>query len=312
VTTVAPNAGRWNRSWAAPILVALVAAFFSLTPAGRDVASRFFTSLRIAKPQSVSVNVPSFAGPNAGRQLQDAIGPMIADTVAVTLEERDQPAAGAEAASRLAGFGVRLPRTRRDAPTLIVMGARAVAMTLRAGQLRTILREAGLPDAAVPRALEGTAVTIRTPRAVRAQYGHCPLPIANTLQGQIQGPPPPSADNGDCIVLTQRPPASASVPPGLDVAQLVGIALELAGMSPNQAQVFQKTFDWRSALSVSVPRFIRSYEIVDVGGAPGMLLNTGGRRGPSYVLIWVKGGVLYSLAGYGNPGDAVPLAAATN
>jgi hypothetical protein len=305
-----PDRGR-RRRWAL-LSVGAIVAILALTAPGRGIAQRFFGSLRLAKPQPVSVNVPSFAGPNAGRQLQDAIGPMIADTVAVTLEERDQPVANAEAASRLAGFAAHLPRTRRDAPTLIVMGARATAMTVRVGQLRTILREAGLPTTELPRELDGAGVTIRTPRAVRAQYGRCPPPVANTLQGQIQGPPPPSTDYGDCIVLTQRPPASASAPPGLDVAQLVGIALELAGMSPNQAQVFQKTFDWRSALSVSVPRSIRSYEMVDVGGALGMLLNTGGRRGPSYVLIWAKGGMLYSLTGYGNPGDAVPLANATN
>jgi hypothetical protein len=312
VTTVAPNAAQRNRSWATPILVALVAAFLSLTPSGRDVASHFFTSLRIAKPQPVSVNVPSFAGPNAGRLLLDAIGPMVADTVAVTFEEPDRPVAGAESASRLTGFATRLPRTRRDVPTLIVMGARANQMTVRAGQLRTILREAGQPAADLPQALDGSRVTIRTPRAVRAQYGHCPPPVAATLQGQIQGPPPPSTDYGDCIVLTERPPASVSIPPGLDVAQLVGIALELAGMSPTQAQVFRNTFDWRSTLSASLPRFIRSYEVVDIGGAPGMLLNTGGRRGPSYVLIWADAGMLYSLAGYGNPADAVPLAKATH
>ncbi|MFI5399279.1 MAG: hypothetical protein ACHQ9S_27435 [Candidatus Binatia bacterium] len=312
MATVEPSTGQRKRRWATLALVASIAAFLSLTATGRDLASRFFASLRIAKPQPVSVNVPSFSGPNAGRQLQDAIGPMIADTVAVDLDEQDQPVANVESASRLAGFVAHLPRTRREAPMLVVMGARATAMTVRTDQLRTILREAGQPTAKLSPALEGGGVTIRTPRAIRAQYGHCPPPVANTLQGQIQGPPPPSTDYGDCVVLTQRPPASASVPTGLDVAQLVGIALELAGMSPNQARDFQKTFDWQSALSVSVPRFIRSYEMVDVGGAPGMLLNTAGRRGPSYVLIWAKGGMLYSLAGYGSSGDAVPLANATN
>jgi hypothetical protein len=302
---------RWGW-WRATLLVAAIAAFLSLTAAGRSLAQRFFASLRIEKPQSVSVNVPSFAGPNANRLLQDAIGPMIADTVAVTLDEPDQSAASPVAAGRLAGFALELPRTRKDPPTLVVVGARATAMTVRTSQLRTILREAGKPSAELPQTLDGAVVTVRTPRAIRAQFGHCPAPVANTLQGQLQGPPPVSTDNGDCIVLTERPPTSASIPAGLDIAQLVGIALELAGMSPNQAQVFQRTFDWRSALSLSVPRFIRSYEMADVNGVPGMLLNTAGRRGPSYVLIWAKGGMVYSLAGYGSSGQAVPLAAATN
>lgn len=311
MVTDRPEAGWWRRRWAT-LIVAVVAALLLATAPGRALAGRFFASLRIAKPQPVSVNVPSFAGPNAGRELQDAIGPMIADTVAVTLAEPDQPAAGAAAAGRLAGFSPELPRSRKDPPTLIVMGARTIAMTVRASQLRTILQEAGQPAAALPPALDGSTVTVRTPRAVRAQYGHCPAPVANTLQGQMQGPPPPSTDYGDCIVLVEQPPVSAAVPPGLDMTQLVGIALELAGMSPNQTRDFQRTFGWPSSLGLALPRFIRSYEMVSVAGAPGMLLNTGGRRGPSYVLLWSRRGMVYALAGYGSAADAVPLAAATD
>jgi hypothetical protein len=306
-----PAAGRSGQWWAIAT-VAVIAAFLALTAPGRGLAERFFGSLRIARPQPVTVNIPTFAGPTATRQLQDVIGPMITDTVAATLSEPDQAAASAEAARRIAGFAPELPRTRKDPPTLIVTGARTIAMTVHAGQLRTILREAGKPAAALPPTLDGAVVTVRTPRAVRAQYGHCPAPVANTLQGQIQGPPPPSTDNGDCVVLVEQPRAAASVPAGLDMAQLVEIALELAGMSPNQAQDFQRTFDWESSLGLSVPRFVRSYEMVNVGGVRGMLLNTGGRRGPSYVLIWAKRGIVYSLAGYGSSGDAVPLASATN
>ena len=283
-----------------------------MTTPGRSLAQRFFSALRIAKPQPTSVNVPSLAGPNGNRQLQDVIGPMLTDTVAVTLDESEQPVPGGEAASRLAGFTAQLPRARTDPPTLSVLGARATAMTVHASQLRTILREAGEPAADLPRTLDGAVVTVRSPRAIRAQYGHCPAPVPATLQGQLQGPPPASTDYGDCMVLTERPVTSVSVPAALNMVQLVGIALELAGMSPNQTKIFQQTFDWRATLSLSVPRFIRSYDLVEVHGVPGMLLNTGGRRGPSYVLVWAARGMIYSLAGYGSSSGAVPLANSTH
>ena len=90
--------------------------------------------------------------------------------------------------------------------------------------------------------------------------------------------------------------------------QLVAIGLELSGMSPNQRLAFQKMFDWQFALSMSLPRFMRSYDSVTVNSAPGMLLNTAGRRGPTYELFWTKNGTVYSLAGYGSSADAVPLA----
>lgn len=293
--------------WTAVIMVAIAAASL-FSAAGREMRHRLFATLRIAKPQAVNVNIPSFSGPNANRQLQDMVGGMISKKVNVTLEEQDQPVASVDAASKLAGFTAQLPRARKDVPTLIVTGAHAIAMAVDRSQLRTIFVEAGRPDVPLPQSLDHGAVAVRTPRGIRAQYGNCPAPVANTLQNQIQGPPPPSTDNGNCIVLTESPEVSADVATGLDMAQLVEIALELSGMSPNQAQAFQRTLDEKSALVLSMPRNMRSYDSVTVNGARGMLLNTSGRRGPTYALIWRKNGIVYSLMGYGSSGDALPLA----
>jgi len=305
---VADALGPRGRGWWWAAAGAVVIAGFFATGAGQ----RVFASLRLAKPERVSVNIPSFSGQGSSRQLQDMLGGMIADTVSVTLDEPDQPAPTPEAAGRLAGFPARLPRGRKDKPTLTVTGAHAVGMTVNRAQLKTILVQAGRPTADLSTSLNGSAVTVKTPRAIRAQYGHCPLPVANTIQNQINGPPPPTTDNSDCVVLTESPATDADVPPGLDASQLVNIALELSGMSPNQAQAFQRTFDWKTTLVLNLPRFLRSYDSVNVGGVRGMLLSTAGRRGPTYELIWAKNGLVYSLAGYGSSGDAVPLAVSTN
>ncbi len=295
-----------GRSRAVVVLVLVAVVAFAIAASGAGHA--FFTSLRIQKPQPVNVNIPSFSGPNANRQLQEMVGGMLAKQPKVSLDEKDQPAADAAAASKLAGFTARLPSTRKDAPTLIVTGAHAVDLTVDRAQLRTILAEAGRPNATLPSSLDGAQFSVRTPRAVRAQYGNCPVPAAATLQNQIQGPPPPTTDNGNCIVLIQGPPASAAVPAGLDLTQLVEIGLELSGMSPNQAGAFQRVLDAKSALVLSMPRGMRSYSEVVLAGATGVLVNTAGRRGPTYSLVWTKDGIVYALVGYGSPGDAVALA----
>ncbi len=306
---VAMAFGTGRKRWQSVAIVAIIVVLIvALTAPGRNLWQGFFSSLRIEKPKAVSVTIPGFSGSAASRRLQDAIGGMLADTTDVTLEEKDQTAATQAAASQLAGFAVELPQKRTDQATLIVAGARSVAMTVNRSQLQTIYNEAGDASVPLPASLNGTRVTLKTPRAVRAEYGHCPVPVANTLQGQIQGPPPPSTDNGDCIILTQSPPTSADVPSGLDMQQLVGIGLELAGMSPVQRQACQKMFSWQSTLSMALPRFMRSYDTVAVNGTPAMLLNTAGRRGPTYELFWASKNVVYSLAGYGSSADAVPLA----
>ncbi len=306
--TDAKTAKPW---WAIVVIVAAAGALlFSTT--GRGLAHEFLASLRIAKPQSVTVNIPGPAGSNGARQLQNVVGGMIAPTVNVTQDEADQPAPTMEVASKLAGFQAQLPRSRTDHPTISVTGAHAIDMNVDLGQLRTILAEAGKTPAPIPESVAGLKVALRTPRAIRLQYGNCPVPIANTLQGQIQGPPPPSTDNADCVVLVESPAISADVPVELDMAPLMEIALELSGMSPVQAQAVPETLDWKSTLAVSLPRNLRSFEMKEVNGAPAMLLITAGRRGPTWELAWAKSGMVYALTGYGNSGDALPLANSMN
>jgi hypothetical protein len=304
-----PDSGtKRNRNLLFLLIAASVIAALVFTTAGSDVRHRFFASLRIAKPQSVSASVPSSPGPRANRQLQDLIAGMMSPKVNTILDEPDQTVARADSAARLAGFAMQLPRTRTDLPAFTVFGARTLQLSLERSQLNTIFAQAGIHNAALPGSLDGGAVTLRAPRAIRVQYGNCPTPAPNTVQGQLQGPPPPSADNSSCIVVTESPAVSAEVPAGLDAAQLAGIALELSGLSPVQSRDFQQTFDWKSELVLPVPRGIRTFEPKEINGAKGILLMAAGRRGPAYTMIWMKDGIVFSLAGYGNSADAVPLA----
>ena len=290
------------------VTLAALAGALGFTATGRGMAGAFVAALRMPKPQRVNVNVPSFAGAGANRQLQNMIGAILSGTVNDSLAEAGQPAASALQAAALAGFAAHLPRARSDRPALEVTGARTMDLTVNRDQLRTILAEAGVSGAALPESLQGAHLTVRTPRAIRARYGNCPAPVDRTLQGQLVGAPPPATDNGDCIILAESPAATADVPAGLDMDQLTGIALELSGMSPAQAKLFPAVMDWRSSLLLSVPRFVRSCDPRELNGAHALLLNTAGRRGPTYALLWTKAGMVYALTGYGNPGDAVSLA----
>ncbi|MHB1862608.1 MAG: hypothetical protein ACYCVL_06505 [Gemmatimonadaceae bacterium] len=296
---------RWR--WLAIIPIAIV-LWLAVTATGRTARRQFFAALRIARPQGVSVTVPAFSGPTGSRRLQDAVAGMLADSAHVTREARDTTVADAPAAERKAGFAPLLPAARKDPPTLSVESARSITMRVNRNGLRTIFTEAGLSGTALPAAIDGATLTIDTPAAINARYGHCPVDEGQTLTNQIAQRPPASPDNGDCVILEQRPVVTAQIPPGLDMQQLAGVAVEVAGMSPNQARDFQQAVAWPAALALTMPRFIRSYQMVQVHGASAMLLNTAGRRGPTYDLLWTAGGRVYSLAGYGSSADAVPLA----
>jgi hypothetical protein len=108
--------------------------------------------------------------------------------------------------------------------------------------------------------------------------------------------------------LSEGPSPEVSVPTSLDVTKLAEIGLEVAGMTPTQADDFFHTVDWKSTLTLSVPRQVRSYQQVNVAGVKGTLLAMGRRRGPGYTLIWSKNGIAYALSGFGESSGAVALA----
>ena len=289
-----------------PTLLVLLVGFGALTGPGRDLGARFFQSLRIAKPAPVGVSVSAVSG-GASREVLNVVAEMVADSGGPQQDPVDRSVPSLVAATRLVGTPVLGLGARRDTPKVLIADVRALTWVVNRARLRTILSEAGASrDLAV--SLDGAPIRVTVPAVVRLEYGHCPMPVSPTLQNQLQGPPPLPPDVADCVILTETRPPSVDAPAGVGLPELVSTALELSGMSPMQSAAFLDRLEWRAALTMSVPRFLRSLDSVDVRGAPGMLLSTGGRRGPAYELVWLDHERFFTLTGYGNPSAAVPLA----
>lgn len=291
--------------WVVAGAVVVVVAWASFAPT-RALTAKFFGSLRMQNVQAVNVDLSNFVGPNADPNLHQMITGMISDKVKVTTNEKEQPAASAEAATQMAGFPVQLLGARKDSPELAVGGQHAFELTVDRARLLEILKEAGRSDLSLPESIDGAVVTIKIPHIVRARYGDCPQPPSATAN--VATPTPNSTQYSDCVRLSEGPSPEVNVPNGLDFEKVAQIGLELAGMTPSQAQQFLQTVDWKSTLGVSVPRYMRSYEVVKVNGVQGTLLNMAGRRGPTFTLLWAKNGIVYSLTGFGDSSNAVLLA----
>src|ERR1700681_4419955 len=304
-----PRSNRSRPLLALGAVVVVVVVGLSL-PAGRALMGRFFRSLRMQKVQAVNVDLSSFTDPNANPALHQMVAQMISDKVVVTVNESDQNASDVAAATQLAGFPVQLLGNRKDLPKLVVSGEHDINLKVDRTRLQAIFNEAGDPDLVVPQSLDGAAVAVQIPRAVQAQYGTCPTPTSatNAIANNVTGPSPASTQFSDCVRLREGPSPTVNVPPGLDVEHLAEIGLEVAGMNSTQSHDFLQTVDWKSTLSMTVPRFLRSYQGVKVNGVQGTLLTLAGRRGPGYTLIWAKNGTVYSLVGFGDSSEAVGLA----
>lgn len=295
-----------GKRWVSAVVVIIIVVAWLSFPPTRHLAGRFFGSLREQKVQAVNIDLSNLVGPNANPALHEMITQMISDKVKVTVNEKSQPAADAATASQLAGFHAELLSARKDAPELSVTGERAFDLTVDRGRLQEILKEAGRSDLTLPQSIDGANMAVTIPRAVTARYGECPGRPSATAN--VATPPPNTLQYDNCVRLREGPSPQVNVPQGLDFQRLAEIALEVAGMTPSQAQQFLQTVNWKQTLGVSIPRFMRSYQAVKVNGVQGTLLNMAGRRGPTYTLVWAKNGMVYSLTGYGDSSNAVALA----
>jgi len=296
-------AKRWRPVWVAGAAIAFVAVCLTFTPA-RSLAQRFLNTLRVEKVQPVSVDTSSLEG---NHTLQQMIEQMVSDKVVVTVNEKEQRVSTAAAASQLAGFNVQLLSERTDVPQITVEGQHSFNMTVERGRLQDIFNQAGRPDLVVPPSVDGAMVAVQIPRAVVLRYGNCPSHDAGTESQRTE-----PAQYKNCVILLQGPSPLVSVPSDLNIEQLAEIGLQLAGMSPSQAKEFCQTINWKSTLVLPLPRYVESYDVIDVDGTQGTLVNNPGGPGPSYTLVWVKNGMVYSLVGFGNSSAAVTLANSLN
>ncbi len=295
--------------WIVACAIAFVAIAIATAP-GRHVAENWLGSLRVQKVQAVNLDLSPFVDANANPALHQMVSQMISDKVDVTLNEPNQPASDRTAASAMAGFPIQLPAARKDTPKLIVGGRHELKMTVDRSRIEEILKAAGHPEIEVPASIDDASVSVRIARAVHAQYGTCPTrtTASKALAGQVIETAPSVGQYTDCVRLAEGPSPAVNVPAGLDIRKLAEVGLQAAGMSAGQASQFFDAVDWKSVLTVSVPRQLRSYEQVKVAGVRGTLFTLAGRRGPGYTLLWAKNGMAYSLTGFGDSSGAVALA----
>jgi hypothetical protein len=227
------------------------------------------------------------------------------------------------AATQAAGFDVRLPSSRSDAPQLTVQGAGEVEFTANRTRAQDLLDQAGFKDVKLPASLDGALIQVEIPPTVTAGYGRCPKLLEQVAEAKqqmlekgVQGHDSPGPVTGspgrtmrDCIILSQMTSPSVSAPPDLDLQQLAEIGLQITGMTAEQAHSYSQAVDWTSTLVVPIPRNGASYEEVQVDGVTGSLIQRPRDDAPQYALVWIKDGIIYAIGGLGtDPSPALAMA----
>ena len=297
--------GRARLVWVIVIVLGIFAVTLAFPPA-RAIANNFLGLFRVQKVVVLPVDpgaLPSELGSSA--QLEA----LMSDDVKIENHSQAQEVANAAEASSLADIPVRLPSVQDSAQALLVQPGGRVTITIDVARMRALLQEIGRADIQVPQNLDGEHVVVDVPSAVIARYGRCEM---NSAAGGKPGFGPDSPDQlplSHCTILSQMKSPVVSAPPDLDINQVGQAFLQVLGMTPEEALSFSQTVDWTTTFVIPIPRYDANYEDVVVDGVPATLIT----RGPadhvaSFLLIWIKDDILYSLSGPGDSAKAMEIA----
>jgi anti-sigma factor RsiW len=286
--------------------IAAIAMVLTVAPL-RAWAQGLLSVFRVQHVTVVEVDGQAPANLENNELLTNTVSHIFSDEVVVTeAPQKPQPVTDRAEAAELAGFNVKLlPDASPSA--LAVNSGFAMQMKLDRDRLQSILDEAGRSDLRIPSSVDGATLAFRVPAGVIAMYGNC-----GDAAARLMGTGDPSTRleaDASCVRLMQMPSPTASAPPQIDPAQIAQVVLQFLGMSAQDAANFTSTVDWTSTLVFPVIHGQFTCEQLTVNGNDSVLLRErhSGATG-HFDLMWVDGGILYTLGGVGDDATAISLA----
>ena len=298
VATSRRRVGRLNPvlGWTA---AACAVAFAFMLPPVRAAAASFLDLFRVKTFAAVPVDPDRLARLQKGDlDLKTLVSEQVE---VVEAGRKPETVEGPAAAGAEAGIAVRSPSTLPRGATLAevaVAHPSSFRVTLDVSKMETLARAVGVDDAALPAEWDGATVDVRATPVVVMRY----------RRGQ------------DDFALLQAKSPEVHLPEGVDLARLGTLGLRMAGMSPEEAQLFARTIDWRSTVLVPIPVEGGTFREVEVRGQKGLLVTSrhspkasadaaphGGSRWHS-VLLWAEGNEVFAVHGPGQGVEVLEMA----
>lgn len=290
--------------WTVLAVVALLVAALGI-PQVRAAANTFLSLFRVKQIAVVPVNPGDLAN-----QLGDSakLEEIIADSLIFDDIDPVEVASAAEASGRL-GTPVRLPQALGEPTKLAVSEDSTAVMNVDLPRIQALLDEAGRSDIRLPAALDGAQIKVNVSAGAFAQFGDCDFDPQEAREHGYNPDDPDSMPMLNCTTLVQMPSPTVEAPESLDVQQVGEAFLQVMGMSAEEAASFSANVDWTTTFVVPIPRNGTDYQEVQVDGVTGtLIMQERGNRPERYMLLWVKDGFIYSLAGPGTGEQAVEIA----
>jgi hypothetical protein len=283
--------------------VIAILAVVMLIPSVRVAASSFLGLFRVEQITLVPFNQEKFTRQIGSRSQFENL---FSEDVQVEKFGEMQQYTDEGEASQAAGFSLRLPSGLEESPVLVVQPGAKMILTIDLPRIRALLIDIGLENIQLPDDINGTQAVIDLSTAVYAAYGDCGKEsVANRQPGS--DPDDPSTWLPHCNSFIQMPSPTVTAPPGLDLASLGQAFLQITGMDAIEAARFSQTIDWTTTLVIPIPRDGLSYQEVIVDGTKGWYIRESDNDGNTYMLMWIKDGMVYVLDGSGDLSSALSL-----
>ncbi len=298
-------ARRYRMAWVGASLILVIALLVSF-PSGRALAGRFLSLFRVQKVQVVSVD-PKAVEQQLGRlRSSSQLEKLLSDNVQVEHQGVREEVPDPLEASRKAGITVRIPQAAQGPVKWVVKPAARVTMDIDLARIQDLLAEVGKEELSLPAELDGAQVSVSIPPSVVAMFGDC----GSTSDARH----PEEYDRSTfvwrpCTVFMQMLTPTVAAPQGIDIDQVAESMLQLLGMTPEEARTLSETVDWATTLVIPIPRNLNTAETVQVDGVTGTLVTSQLRGTNRYMLMWIKGEIVYTLSGPGDREKALQLAA---
>lgn len=290
---------RWSLRWALGGMMVLLAASMAFAPV-RAWAGQFLSLFRVQQIAVLPVDVTNLSQLSGDTPITEQIAKMLSSST--TMERKPQKpelVSSVQQANQAAGFQVRLPTSRSDAPQLLIQSGEAFSLKIDRARAQALLDELAPEKVELPASVDGAVVQVNIPASVTAGYGDCPG-IETGFEGMSIDGGSPGRKFANCVLLAELPSPTVSTPPDLDVQKLAEIGLEMTGMTPAQAAAYSNTVDWASTLVIPIPKNGATYKTVQVDGVTGYLIERPADDAPQYALVWTKKGIIYAIGGLGS------------
>jgi hypothetical protein len=272
------------------VLTAIIAAF-TFAPV-QQAFSAFLGLFRVQQVAVLPIDANNFSRPLNDESAARQVSALFSESMRVTREAGEPQEVGSAAeASQLAGFTVRT-LAGREPNGFLVNGGSAFEFTINRAQGQAVLDELGRSDLQLPASVDGATISADIPAGVVTSYGNCDESFRR------------------CVELAQIPSPVVNTPAEVNLAQLAEIALQVTGMSAEQARDFSSRIDWGTTLVIPVPTDAATYKEVNVDGVTGQFITYAedGQTATRYAVVWAKNGMVYGLSGFGTEAEALALA----